>query len=236
MVRPTPDSEARSGEAFRDEALQRRLQAGCRVLACDAGIPPDWPGPGCIPRLLDYLAELSRWNRAYNLTAVTDPAEMVDRHLLDSLSVWPHLRAGRILDAGTGAGLPGVPLAIACPDRHFILLDSNGKKIRFLNHLRRTLGLDNIEPVQGRLESAGIDPPPGEILARALAPLPKLVAWTERWLDGGARLLAMKADLGREERNGVPDAYNVAVETLNSPDPAARRCLVIVTKAAGART
>lgn len=215
-----------------DQAVRDRLRAGCRTLAeTDPGLAL---AASQVDQLLDFLAELGRWNRAYNLTAVTDPAEMVDRHLLDSLVVRPWLAADRILDAGTGAGLPGVPLAIACPEKHFLLLDSNGKKIRFLNHLRRTLRLDNIEPVQGRLEALDLDPPPVEILARALAPLPKLVDWSARWLDGGARLLAMKADLPPDERAGVPDAYNVAVETLNSPDPAVARCLVIVARAAGA--
>lgn len=204
-----------------------RLAAGLERLGCS--LPP-----GAVDRLLTFTGELARWNRAYNLTAIADPEEMVDRHLLDSLAVRPWLSAERILDAGTGAGLPGVPLAIACPEKHFILVDSGGKKIRFLKHLCRALGLDNVEPVQGRVETLVMDPPPGDIVARALAPLPRLVDWTARWLDGGARLLAMKADLDPDERAGVPDAYNVRVETLNPPDPAVARCLVIVEKAAGA--
>src|SRR6056297_4292719 len=85
-----------------------------------------------IETLLDYLAELVRWNKAYNLTAVTDPMEMVDRHIIDSLSIRPFITGSRILDSGTGAGLPGLVLAVAEPDRHFVLVDSNGKKVRFL--------------------------------------------------------------------------------------------------------
>src|SRR5699024_6521313 len=106
----------------------------------------------CRIRLLDYLALLARWNRAYNLTAVDEPLAMVDRHLVDSLSILPWIAGHEIVDAGTGAGLPGVPLAIACPDRHFTLIDSNGKKVRFLRQVRRELGLANIEPVHSRLE------------------------------------------------------------------------------------
>ncbi len=184
-----------------------------------------------VEALLAYLDLLSRWNRAYNLTAVDEPVEMVDRHLLDSLSILPWLKADRVLDAGTGAGLPGVPLAIACPDRRFVLVDTNGKKVRFLRQVRRELGLDNIEPVQGRLETLDPDEyPAGEIVARALAPLPRLVEQLEAWLACGARLLAMKARLEQSECESVPSGYNVDRIELDVPGTAARRCLVIVSR------
>jgi 16S rRNA (guanine527-N7)-methyltransferase len=181
-------------------------------------------------RLLDYLALLARWNRTYNLTAVDQPVEMVARHLLDSLSILPWLSGQRVLDAGTGAGLPGVPLAVACPDRHFVLVDGNGKKIRFLRQVRRELGLDNIEPLHQRLESLPVEPVPDTITARALAPLERLVGWHRPWLDRGARLLAMKAGLEENERAGVPDAYNVEIIDLEVPGLGARRCLAIISK------
>ncbi len=181
--------------------------------------------------LLAYLALLGRWNRAFNLTAVDEPDAMVDRHLLDSLSILPWLRSERVLDAGTGAGLPGVPLAIACPDRHFVLVDTNGKKVRFLRQVRRELGLDNIEPVHGRLEHLDADQhPAGDIVARALAPLPRLVERLEAWLARGARLLAMKARLEQSECESVPSGYNVDRIELEVPGIAARRCLVIVSR------
>jgi 16S rRNA (guanine527-N7)-methyltransferase len=184
-----------------------------------------------VQALLDYLDLLSRWNRAYNLTAVDQPDEMVDRHLLDSLSILPWLKADQVLDAGTGAGLPGVPLAIACPERVFVLVDANGKKVRFLRQVRRELGLDNIEPVHARLEQ--VDPdryPAGDLVARALAPLPRLVAQLEAWLARGARLLAMKGRLEQSECESVPSAYNVERIELEVPGTAARRCLVIVSR------
>ena len=183
-----------------------------------------------IDAMLDYLAELARWNKAYNLTAVTDPLEMVERHLIDSLSIRPFLTGTRILDAGTGAGLPGLVLAIAEPQRHFVLVDSNGKKVRFLRHIQRTRRVDNIEPVQARLESLKLEPPPDEIIARALAPLARLVEWHAPWLAGGARLLAMKGRLEEAERAAVPDAYNVELHTLeHAGREGEARCLAIIT-------
>jgi 16S rRNA (guanine527-N7)-methyltransferase len=116
--------------------------------------------PGQVQQLLAYLELLARWNTSYNLTAVRDPLEMVSRHLLDSLSVLPWVRGEQLLDAGTGAGLPGIPLAIMQPELKVTLLDSTGKKIRFLRHVKRKLFLDNIQPVQARLESWQSEKPP----------------------------------------------------------------------------
>ncbi|NDY94235.1 16S rRNA (guanine(527)-N(7))-methyltransferase RsmG [Wenzhouxiangella limi] len=179
---------------------------------------------------LRFLALMQRWNRSFNLTALSEPGEMVARHLLDSLALLPYLRGSRFVDAGTGPGLPGVPLAIACPDCHFVLLDSNGKKIRFLNQVRRDLGLGNIEPVQARLEDYRSESVPDAILARALAPLERLVGWTGYWLDRGVPLLAMKGDLSESERRAVPAPYNVSLVELEIPGLRARRCLATVEK------
>lgn len=181
-------------------------------------------------RLLAFLALLQRWNRAYNLTAVTEPGEMVARHLLDSLSILPALRGRLFLDAGSGAGLPGVPLAIARPDCRFILLDSNGKKVRFLRQVRRELSLDNIEPVQGRLEVYRPDATPDAIITRALAPLDRLVEWSAFWLEQGVPLKAMKSDRVESEIHGVPEPYNVRLDELNIPGLRGRRCLATVEK------
>lgn len=180
-------------------------------------------------KLLSYLALLARWNRAYNLTAIDQPEQMVARHLLDSLSVLPWLEGERIVDSGTGAGLPGLPLAVASPERHFMLVDGNGKKIRFLRQARRVLGLENIEPIHERLEDLVIDPPANSMTARALAPLERLVRWHARWLDQGTRLLAMKSELADNELAGVPEAYNVEIIELEVPGIDTRRCLAIVT-------
>ncbi len=128
-------------------------------------------GPAQEQMLLEYLVQLEHWNKAYNLTAVRDPVEMVTRHLLDSLSVAPFIAGGRLLDAGTGAGLPGIPLAVARPALEVTLLDSSGKRVRFLNHVRRQLGLENIHPVQERLESFAPDQPFDVIISRAFSNL-----------------------------------------------------------------
>lgn len=207
-----------------DPGLRERLERGLAALKVDLS-------GNQVEALLAFLALLSRWNRVYNLTAIDDPVEMVDRHLLDSLSILPWLEADRVLDAGTGAGLPGVPLAIAAPGRHFVLVDANGKKVRFLRQVRRELGLNNIEPVHGRLEM--IDPdqfPAKDLVVRALAPLPRLVGQLAPWLNGGARLLAMKARLEQSECESVPSGYNVDRIELEVPGTAARRCLVIVSR------
>ena len=116
-------------QPFDPAAIRARLARGLAAMA--TVLPGD--SDSLIDPLVAYLAELNKWNAAYNLTAVRNPADMVVRHILDSLTVLPYLRGKRILDAGTGAGLPGIPLALSCPDRQFTLLDSNGKKVRFVN-------------------------------------------------------------------------------------------------------
>lgn len=205
------------------EARRGQLSAGLEGLGLKATA-------GQQDQLLQFLALMQRWNRSYNLTAVTVPSEMVARHLLDSLALLVHLKGSRFLDAGTGPGLPGVPLAILRPESHFILLDSNGKKIRFLNQVRRDLGLVNIEPVQMRLEDYRSDVVPDAILARAVAPLERLAAWAAYWLDQGVPLLAMKGDLSESERRAVPAPYNVSLVELEIPGLRARRCLATVEK------
>jgi 16S rRNA (guanine527-N7)-methyltransferase len=189
--------------------------------------------PGQVSMLLAYLDLLGRWSRAYNLTAVRDPAEMVTRHLLDSLAVLPWIPGGRLLDVGSGAGLPGVPLAIARPKLEVILLDSGGKKIRFLEHLRRELGLRNATPVQARLEAwapQGLNSAPfGAIISRAFA---SLTAFAEaaRHLAGAARLLAMKGRYPAAELAELPDWLRVeSVERLAVPGLQEERHLVIMS-------
>lgn len=143
-------------------------------------------------QLLAYLSLLCKWNRAYNLTAVRDPAAMVTRHLLDSLAVAPWLRGSCCIDVGTGAGLPGIPLAIMFPEREFHLLDSNGKKTRFLFQVKTALALPNITIHQARVEA--FSPPRcfDVVLSRAFASLADMVAGTRHLLQPDAVLLAMK--------------------------------------------
>ena len=142
--------------------------------------------------MLRFLALLERWNRAYNLTAVKGIPAMVERHLLDSLSISPYIGGQRILDIGTGAGLPGIPLALVHGERNFVLLDSNGKKCRFVRQAVIELGLDNVEVAQTRLEH--YRPPEGfdTLVARAFAPLSDILAKAGPLGRAGSRLLAMK--------------------------------------------
>ena len=191
------------------------------------------PGPalaaGQVAQLLAYLDLLARWNRTYNLTAVRAPAEMVTRHILDSLAVLPWVPGGRLLDAGSGAGLPGVPLSIARPELQVTLLDSAGKKIRFLNHVCRELRLGNAAPLQARLETYAPEVPFDAIVSRAFASLAAF-AGAARHLAGAAPLLAMKGRYPEEELAALPDWVRLeSVEALVVPGLQEQRHLVIMS-------
>ena len=182
-----------------------------------------------VSALLRYVDLLTRWNRSYNLTAVRDPAAMVTHHLLDSLAVLPWLKGRRLLDAGSGAGLPGVPLAVARPRMDVTLLDSVGKKVRFLNQVCRELGLANAEPAHGRLESYQPGAPFDAIISRAFASLAAFVA-AARHLAGVASLLAMKGRYPERELSELPEWVRVhSVEELRVPGLQAERHLVIMS-------
>ncbi|MGK2925432.1 MAG: 16S rRNA (guanine(527)-N(7))-methyltransferase RsmG [Lysobacterales bacterium] len=190
------------------------------------------PGPALdaaqVAQLLAYLDLLARWNRTYNLTAVRDPAEMVTRHILDSLAVLPWLPGGRLLDAGSGAGLPGIPLAIARPELQVTLLDSAGKKVRFLRHVCRELPLGNVEPLQERLETYPAEAPFDAIVSRAFASLAAFAS-AARHLAGAAPLLAMKGRYPEDELAALPDWVRLeSVEALTVPGLQEQRHLVIM--------
>ena len=159
-----------------------RLLAGLLALKLD---------PALAQPLLKYLGELVIWNKTYNLTAVREPVEMVTRHLLDSLAILPHVGAGRVIDVGSGAGLPGIPLAIANPALHVTLLDSGGKKARFLRHAQRTLPLANVEVVDARAEA--YTPPErfDSIVSRAFGSLREFLEVTAALGAERGRWLAM---------------------------------------------
>ncbi|MCG8427363.1 MAG: 16S rRNA (guanine(527)-N(7))-methyltransferase RsmG [Chromatiales bacterium] len=180
---------------------------------------------------LDYLALLVKWNKAYNLTAIRDSAEMVPRQLLDSYAILRLVKGGRVLDVGTGPGLPGIPLAIALPDAQFTLLDSNGKKTRFVQQAVHELGLTNVDVWRGRVED--FDPPRlfDTVTARAFADLTKMEQLTARLVVEQGQLLAMKGTIPSEEIAVVEEAgYTVSIEPLFVPDSEGERHAIILTR------
>lgn len=188
-------------------------------------------GSGQLQLLLNYLDLVEKWNHSYNLTAVTSPANMISRHLLDSLSLLPHVRGDNILDIGTGAGLPGIPLAIARPEASILMLDSSGKKVRFLNHVIRALALPNAATVHDRIESYRPVTRPDTITARALAALPQIVNWCENLMGPQTRLLAMKGRYPEQELLALPAGFMIdEVILLAVPGESSERHLVIVRR------
>ena len=180
--------------------------------------------------LLSYLDLLQRWNKTYNLTAVRDPRRMITRHILDSLAIFEWVGKGRLLDAGTGAGLPGVPLAIAAPELEVTLLDSAGKKVRFLNHVKRELALQNITPIQDRLESYEPDITFDSLVSRAFSDLAAFADAARHLVRPATRLLAMKGRYPDTELRGLPDDVRVdSVEKLRVPGLQEDRHLVIMS-------
>ena len=201
-------------------ALRDELDAGLAALGLD---------PALAMPLLAYLALLDRWNRTYNLTAIRDPREMVGKHLLDSLAMHPYLDDGHLADLGTGAGLPGIPLAIAKPGLRVTLVESNGKKARFLREAVRTLGLSNARVAESRAEALDEPSAYDAITARALATLPLIIELGGHLLKPGGRLLAMKGAVPDDEIAGLPAGWRVeTVHPLTVPGLAAERHLVVV--------
>ncbi len=203
-----------------DKALATSLERGCRAL----GIGEE---PGVQERLLGYLELMIKWNRAYNLTAVRDPQQMVVKHLLDSLAIAPHLVGDRLIDVGTGGGLPGVPMAILFPEREFHLLDSNGKKTRFLFQVKTALGLDNMTVHQARVEAFRPDAGFDAVLSRAFASIEDMVNGCRHLLVEGGHFLAMKGAFPGDELEAVAAACIVQhVHQLEVPGLDEQRHLV----------
>ncbi len=181
--------------------------------------------------LLDYLELLTKWNRSFNLTAVREPAEMVTRHLLDSLSILEFVPAGRVIDVGTGPGLPGIPLAIARPEQAFVLLDSNGKKTRFLDHVKLTLGLPNVTVVHSRVEDWQPDAGFDAVTSRAFTSLGAMIDTCAHLLSPDGLLLAMKGQYPAGELEAVAGRMQIQdVPMLAVPGLSEERCLVIMRR------
>ncbi|KJS05702.1 MAG: 16S rRNA methyltransferase [Gammaproteobacteria bacterium BRH_c0] len=180
-----------------------------------------------ISQLLSYLELLHKWNRAYNLTAVEDPLEMVSLHLLDSLAIAPYLQGKGFIDVGTGPGLPGIPLAIAMPDRHFTLLDSNGKRVRFLFQVRTQLKLANVEEVQARAESFQPQALYDGVISRAYSSIRTMVQSTAHLLAPQGTFYAMKGRFPDRELSELVKPYTVtATHRLQVPAVDGERHLI----------
>ena len=183
-----------------------------------------------VAQLLRYLTGLMKWNKAFNLTAVRDPEQMVVKHLLDSLSILPFVDEGSLIDVGTGAGLPGLVVAIVQPQRAVTLLDSNGKKTRFLKQMAAEMQLDNVTVVQARAEEfAGqFD----RVTSRAFASLADMVNWCAHLLAPGGCFLAMKGQHPGAEIDALPAGFRVeAVRSLIVPLLHEERHLVCINRA-----
>lgn len=182
-------------------------------------------------KLLDFVDLLQKWNRTYNLTAVRAPEEMLVKHVLDSLAVLPYVVHGPVLDVGTGAGLPGIPLAVARPDLEFTLLDGNGKKARFVTHAAGALGLANVTAVQSRVEDYRLESGFATVLSRAFASLGDFLRLAGHAAAPGGRLLAMKGAHPEQELADIPAGYRLlGVHTLEVPGLKAERCVVEIEK------
>jgi len=202
-------------------SLERTLADGISALGLDLPAAQQ-------QQLLRYVSLLNKWNKAYNLTAVREPQDMVVRHLLDSLSVLPHVQPTAIIDVGTGAGIPGMPLAIAMPALQVTLLDGNGKKTRFAKQAVLELGLTNVEVVQSRAEQYRNASP--QVISRAFASLPDMLHVSGHMLAPGGRMLAMKAALTDMEMAGVQAPWQAQRISLQVPRLDERRQLIVLTR------
>lgn len=185
-------------------------------------------------QLLAYLALLIKWNKAYNLTAVRDPDEMVSRHLLDSLSIIPHIGdAESWLDVGSGGGMPGIPLAILYPHKRIVTLDSNGKKTRFLTQVKLELKLDNLQVIHSRVEAFQPAEPFAGIVSRAFSSLEDFSNWTRHLGDTHTRWLAMKGLHPADELVALPTDFHLdSAQALNVPGCQGQRHLLILRRTA----
>lgn len=180
-------------------------------------------------RLLEFVALLEKWNRVYNLTAVREPAQMVTRHLLDSLAIAPYVCGERVLDVGTGAGLPGIPLAVAMPTREFVLLDSNSKKTRFVTQAVAELGLRNVEVVAARVERYVPARKFDTLIARAFSSLGELLTGARHLGAKDGVYLAMKGVYPEEELTALPAEFTVReIAALKVPGLDGARHVVVI--------
>ncbi len=212
-----------SATDFPREAVAAELRRGLEQAAFDEDVPES--------KLLDYLALLHRWNRAFNLSAIREPMTMVAVHLLDSLSLLPYLEGPSLLDVGSGAGLPGIPLALCRPELNVTVLDSNGKKTRFMEQVRLQLGLPALSVVHQRIESFRAPAPFATVCSRAFARVDAFVAAAGEQVREDGVMLAMKGRFDAAgELQDLPAGWRTEHLPLQVPGLDAQRSLVRIRR------
>ena len=188
-------------------------------------------GPERERKLLELVDLLAEWNARFNLTAITEPVVVIRKHVLDSLTVQPWVNGPRVLDLGTGAGFPGLPLAIVNPTLEFVLMDSTAKKLAFVREAARALGLDNVSAVHVRAERYS-GPRAATVIARAVGDLARLCGWSEPLLAPGGSLVAMKGRYPARELKAVPHGWlAVLVQPVSVPGLNDARHVVVLERA-----
>jgi len=184
-----------------------------------------------IEQQLALVGLLDKWNKAYNLTSVRNPKDMLTRHIMDSLAVRKYLHGQRFIDVGTGPGLPGLPLAIAEPDKEFVLLDSLGKRIRFIRQVCHELKLNNVTAVQARVEDYQDEKQFDGVISRAFASLNDMLSWCEHLPAENGRFYALKGLYPQDELEQLPEQYKIeSIDQINVPGIDASRHIVIISK------
>ncbi|WP_205619502.1 16S rRNA (guanine(527)-N(7))-methyltransferase RsmG [Ferrimonas senticii] len=180
-------------------------------------------------QLVQLVELLDKWNKAYNLTSVRNPDEMLVRHIMDSIVVGPYLKGERFIDVGTGPGLPGLPLAICNPDKQFVLLDSLGKRIRFIRTVIHKLGLTNVIAVESRVEAFQPEQGFDGVISRAFASLHDMLSWCHHLPAAHGNFYALKGQLDEQELGQIPDGFTITERhILDVPELDAQRHLVLV--------
>ncbi len=184
-----------------------------------------------LTKLVAFVGLLNKWNKAYNLTSVRDPKEMLVKHILDSIVVGPHLNGERFIDVGTGPGLPGIPLAICYPDKQFTLLDSLGKRVRFIKQTQFELGITNVTAVQSRVEDFIPERRFDGVLSRAFASLKDMLHWCEHLVDSQGAFYALKGQYPEQELTELGDAFRLEQSrALQVPGLVGERHLIQISR------
>ena len=204
--------------------LAEQLLAGIAELGLDVG-------PAAQEKMLAYLELMAKWNRVYNLTALRNPAEWVTHHLLDSLTVLPYVRGPVVVDVGSGAGLPGMVLAMVRPDWQVVSVEAVDKKAAFQRQVAAELALTNVRIEGRRVEDVALDPGADTVVSRAFSNLADFVNLTKHLLKPGGRWVAMKGKLPQKEMDGLPQGVQVReARELKVPGLNAERCIVLMIK------